>query len=96
MRENKRAAPRQGDVVDREEKKTGEWVSNRFACMQGVHYKRCDRYLVASAIEGEGDNSVTKSMIGDSLVIDFGEMQAVQDYFRHIGGSVSDFILEAL
>ena len=71
VRENKCAAPRQGDVVDREEKKKRGWVSNRFACMQDVHYKRCDRYLVASAIEGEGDYYVTKFMIGDSLVFDF-------------------------
>ena len=54
--------------------------------MQDAHYKRHDRYLAASAIEGEGDYSVTKFMIGDSLVFDFGETQAVQDYFRQIGG----------
>ena len=86
MRENKRATPRQDEVVEREEKKRRGWVSNRFACMQDVHYKRCDRYLVASAIEEERNYSVTKFLVGDSLVFDFGETQAVQDYCRQIGG----------
>ena len=58
--------------------------------MQDAHCKRYDRYLVASAIEEaceeEGDYSVTKFMIGDSLVFDFGETQAVQDYFKQISG----------
>ena len=54
--------------------------------MQDVHYKMCGRYLVAGAIEEEGDYSFTRFMMGDSLVFDFGEAQAVQDYFRQVGG----------
>ena len=54
--------------------------------MQDAHYKRHDRHLAGSAIGEGGGHFATKSMVGDPLVFDFGEAQAVQGCFRQIDG----------
>ena len=86
--------PRQDDVVEREKEKRRGWVSTH---MHTLPVRTTMHAGCAPTTEGTigtlqlallrgGGYSVTKFMIGDSLVFDFGDTQAVQDYFRQVSG----------